>query len=54
MPDIPRSLDLQEAARWFEKAGEVGHAEAQFNLGEMFLWSDALVGLDRLGQARKV
>ena len=27
----------QEAARWFEKAGGQGHAEAQFNLGEMSL-----------------
>ncbi|CAE7225578.1 esiB, partial [Symbiodinium necroappetens] len=25
----------EEAARWFEKAGSRGHAEAQFNLGEM-------------------
>ena len=25
----------KEAARWFEKAGNKGHAEAQFNLGEM-------------------
>jgi len=25
----------EEAARWFEKAGNKGHAEAQFNLGEM-------------------
>ena len=31
---MSRSLP-QEAARWFEKAGSRGHAEAQFNLGEM-------------------
>lgn len=31
----------QEAARWFEKAGAKGHAEAQFNLGEM-LWDAEL------------
>ena len=28
--------DYAEAFRWFRKAAEQGHAEAQYNLGEMY------------------
>jgi hypothetical protein len=28
--------DVSEAARWYEKAAERGHARAQYNLGCMF------------------
>jgi TPR repeat protein len=29
--------DYAEAARWYRKAADQGHAEAQFNLGVMYL-----------------
>lgn len=31
------SSDYQEALKWYRKAAELGHAEAQFNLGEMYV-----------------
>ena len=35
--NMPQGLPSQEAASWFQRAGDLGHAEAQFNLGEMRL-----------------
>jgi hypothetical protein len=28
--------DFQQAAEWYRKAAEQGHAQAQFNLGELY------------------